>query len=107
MEWDRGFWGRDGRIIRGETRGGNGGFKALNGAAGMGFVGEREANSAPPALAVRPLLRLNPPKAPGSSVLRPKLRLNPPNKMLRSKMSAGAGVKKRMKGTVRIRPAGR
>ena len=107
MEWDRGFWGRDGRIIRGETRSGSGRFKALNGAAEMEFVGEREAISASPALAVRPLLRLNPPKAPGSSVLRPKLRLNPPNKMLGSKMSAGAGVKKRRKGTVRSRPVGR
>ena len=96
VEWDRGFWGRDGRISRGETRGGSG-----------GFVRERKANSAPPILAARPLLKLNPPKAPGSSAPRLRLRLNPPKKALRSEMRAEAGVKKRRKGTVRSRPAGR
>ncbi|KAK3178369.1 hypothetical protein OEA41_000504 [Lepraria neglecta] len=64
VEWDRGFWGQDGRIIMGETKGKSGEFKALDGPPEVEYR-EMIVSSAPPPSASRPILKPHPPKRAG------------------------------------------
>ena len=77
VEWDRGFWGQDGRIIMGETKDKSGEFKAIDGLPEVEYR-EMIASSAPPPSASRPILKLHPPKRAVLAAPGPRLVLNPP-----------------------------
>lgn len=77
VEWDRGFWGYDGRIIMGETKDKSGEFKAFDGPPEVEYR-DMTVSSTPSPSASRPILKLNPPKRAGSAAPGPRLVLNPP-----------------------------
>ena len=101
MEWDRGFWGKDGRNVRGVRgvgRDSTGGYKVLDCPADE-ETSVRKANSAPLLSRPHPLLKLHPPRRAASAGPGHKLKLNPPRRPLSYEVRAKSAIRKTRSGS--------